>query len=473
MKVLLLNPPSRRPLKSILPPEVEKSRGLFPPLGILYTASAISGLSDIEVEVIDAHAENLGADDIARVVMKGGHNVVGISVLTFTLLDAMDTAVAIKAASPDTFIIAGGPHPHLFPEETLSLGPFNAVMRGEGEISFKEFISNWPGSKDSPPPGISLKGGVKGGPEIAPFIDNLDDLAFPARHLSKIEIYHSVLSGLRPITTMMSSRGCPYKCVFCDRPHLGKKFRARSAKNVVDEMEECASLGIKEVVFYDDTFSVKKERVREIAELLIERNLNMAWDIRARVSDLEKSDYALCKKAGMSRVHFGVESGDPEILQALKKGISVEQAKKAFKSAREAGLETLAYFMVGLPGETRNSLDRTLGLAIELSPDYTHFSMLILFPGTPLYLEGLENEIIKNDVWLDFAKNPTSNFTPPAWEENLTSDEIVDALTIMYKKFYRRPEVLLRRLKGVTSLSGLINGARMGSKILFMKRQKR
>jgi anaerobic magnesium-protoporphyrin IX monomethyl ester cyclase len=469
MRVLLVNPPARRMVRSILPAEVEAERGLFPPLGVLYLAAALTGLSGVEVSVIDAQAEGLTADDVARRVARDGHDVVGVTALTFTLVDAMDVAMAVKAARPGTAVIAGGPHPHLFPEATLGLGPFDAVCRGEGELSFRALIAGWPRTKDSPPPGIWWRGGKKGEPEVAPYVEALDGLPFPARRLSRVELYHSVLSGLRPITTMMSSRGCPFGCVFCDRPHLGKRFRPRGAENVVDEMEEVAGLGVKEIVFYDDTFTVDRERVRAIAELVLERGLKIAWDVRARVSDLAAEDYKLCRRAGMSRVHFGVESGDPELLKSLRKGITIEQARAAFLAAREAGLETLAYFMAGLPGETRETMQRTLELAIELSPDYAHFSVLIPFPGTPVYQTGLERGIIARDVWSEFAADPRPDFVPPVWEEKLSKAEILAGLSRMYRTFYRQPAVLARRVRRAGSLAGLVRGARLGMRILFMR----
>jgi radical SAM superfamily enzyme YgiQ (UPF0313 family) len=469
MNVLLVNPPSRRPVRSILPPQVEAERGRFPPLGILYLAASIRGLPAVEVTVIDAHAENLTADDIALKVIEGNYEVVGISVLTFTLLDALDTAMAIKAKRPKTAVIAGGPHAHLFPDQMLALGPFDAALRGEGEVSFREMLAGWPKTIDDPPPGFSWMEGNRAEPDTAPPIEALDVLPFPARDLTRLSLYHSVLSGLRPITTMMSSRGCPFGCTFCDRPHLGKRFRPRSPKNVVNEMEECSSLGVREIVFYDDTFTIDRERVCEIAELILERGLEIAWDIRARVSDLEPEDYKLCERAGLKRVHFGVESGDPDILKSLCKGISIEQARSAFAWARESGLETLAYFMAGLPGETHETLQSTLDLARELSPDYVHFSVLIPFPGTPVYKTGLERGIIERDVWAEFAADPRPDFTPPVWEEDLDQDDILDALARMYRKFYWQPRVIARRLKKVNSMAGLIHGARMGMKILFMK----
>ncbi len=469
MKVLLVNPPSRRPVRSILPPEVERSRGSFPPLGVLYLAASIRDLPGVEVSVIDAHAEGMSADDVALRVIEGGHDLVGLTVLTFTLLDAMDVAMAVKAARPGTRIIAGGPHPHLFQKETLDLGPFDGALRGEGEESLRALVSGWNDPAAPVPPGLRWKDGRAGSPEVAPFIEDLDKLEFPARDLSRLSIYHSVLSGLRPITTMMSSRGCPHRCAFCDRPHLGKRFRARSAANVAEEMEAAAEMGIKEIVFYDDTFTASPKRAREIAELLLERKIDVAWDIRARVSDLGPEDYKLAARAGLRRVHFGVESGDPKILESLQKGITIGQAREAFKAAREAGLETLAYFMAGLPGETAATMEHSLELAIELDPDYVHFSVLIPFPGTPIYRTGLEMGVIGRDYWSEFASSPSPDFTPPVWEEELNKDEILAGLAAMYRKFYRRPKVIARRLRRVQSLSGLIKGAAMGARVLFMK----
>jgi radical SAM superfamily enzyme YgiQ (UPF0313 family) len=464
MRVLLVNPPAHPAIRGILPPRVEFSRGAFPPLGILYLAAALRrAVPDTVVQAIDAPTSGESAQEIARYAGKGSFDLVGISVMTFTLLGAVETAAEIMRLRPRIPVVAGGPHAHLYPAETLQLGLFDWVLRGEAEDTFPELVRRIMEKEE-------LKGLAGLGEAPCPeLIFKLDELPFPARDLLPVEAYYSVLSGLRPITTLMSSRGCPYPCVFCDRPHLGKHFRSRSAKNVVDEMEECAGLGIREIVFYDDNLTHQRDRVREMAELILERKLPLSWDARARVGDLDAETYQLCARAGLRRIHFGVETGDPELLRLLRKGITHQQARQAFEESRAAGIETLAYFMIGIPGETEGTLSRTLQFARELEPDYIHFSILIPFPGTPVYAMGQERGIIPGDPWRDFARDPRPDFEPPLWIENLSAQELRRALRKLYRRFYLRPGYLLRRTARLRSLHQLRANLRMGLSILGLR----
>jgi len=472
MKILLVYPPTRKSVPSILPAEVESSRGAFPPLGILYLAAQIKGIPGVEVLVRDADNQNLNSGQIADEVSEKGIELAGITVLSFHLLDAVDLAENIKKRSPETKIIVGGPHPHLYPKETLGLGVFDYLALGEGEESFKDFVARIQAGEKEP----KLNGILSRQDRGEKFesrtgaISDLDQLKFPARELLPIASYFSVLSPNRPATTAVSSRGCPYKCIFCDRPHLGKKFRARSAEKVVAEMEECAGLGIREVIFYDDNFTTSRERVLKIAELILAKELKIAWDIRARVGDLKPEDYRLLRRAGLARIHFGVESGDPDLLELIQKGITIDQARFAFRSAQSAGIETLAYFMIGLPGENETTISRTINLAIELKPDYVHFSMLMLFPGTPIYFLALERGIIKEDLWQKFAAHPAPDFQAPIWEENLNREELESALRKAYRKFYLRPRYLFSRITRTKSWQSFKTQSRMGFSILGMKR---
>jgi len=464
MKVLLVNPPTKPAIQGILPERVEFSRGAFPPLGLLYLAAAVRrALPEVKVEIIDAPTSGQSAEEIGRYAHQGGFELVGISIMTFTLLGALETAAAIRSKNRISLIVAGGPHAHLFPQETLNLGSFDYVLRGEAENTFPELVRRL--MHNLPLDGLAGLGDTA----CSEFIFKLDELPFPDRELLPVKNYHSVLSGQRPITTMISSRGCPYHCIFCDRPHLGKHFRARSAQGVVEEMGACQELGIREVIFYDDNFTHDRERVRELAELILERKVNLDWDVRARVGDLDLETYQLCARAGLKRIHFGVESGDPELLRELRKGITLKQAEQAFAEARAAGIETLAYFMIGIPGETPATLQRTLSFARRLDPDYIHFSILIPFPGTPVYTLAQERGIIPGDPWRDFARDPRPDFKPPLWTEHLSAEELHAALRQLYRRFYFRPGYLLHRLFHLRSRQALRNHLRMGLSILGLR----
>ena len=471
MKLLLVYPPLTRALPSILPGEVEAGRGCFPPLGILYLAAAVKGLPGIELSAIDAPTQELTAEQIADRVLRERIDVVGITILSFHLLDAIELAQKIKQKSPQTLIVAGGPHPHIYPVETLGLGMFDFAALGEGEEIFPAFLSGLARGEQEPVvPGIISRSKRADADLTFSNLPDLDRLPFPERTLLPVEKYFSVLSPLRPSTTAISSRGCPYRCIFCDRPHLGKKFRARSASNVVAEMEACAALGIREIIFYDDNFTTSRERALEIAELILERRLKVAWDIRARVGDLKPLDYHLLRRAGLQRIHFGVESGDPELLESLQKKITIAQAREAFQAANNAGIETLAYFMLGLPGENLDTLNRTLALGRELKPDYIHFSLLMLFPATPVYALALEKGIVQRDLWREFAKNPQPDFQPPIWEEKLGREELVSALHRAYREFYLRPGYIFSRLARTRSWAGFKTQTRMGWSMLGLKK---
>lgn len=285
----------------------------------------------------------------------------------------------------------------------------------------------------------------------AEFNRDLDSLPFPARYLTPYQKYSSVLSKVQPITTMFTSRGCPYKCLFCNRPHLGKIFRARSPKNVVDEMEECQKMGIKEVLIYDDTFTVNRKRVLDICQEIKERKLEIDWDVRTRPDTVDEELLIDMKKAGCKRIHYGVEAGTQKILNVLRKGITLEKVEETFRLTKKIGLEVLAYFMIGSPTETKGDILQTIKFAKKLNPDFTHITITTPFPATDLYRLGLEQKVLPYDYWQEFAQNPRADFSPYLWEENLKKEELLQLLQYAYRSFYFRPKYILRKLSGLTS----------------------
>lgn len=471
MKILLINPPSENELHGNNPSIIEEERGYNPPLGILYIAGYLEKHTNFKVEVLDTQAEEIGYDRLKDAILAKQPDVVGITAMTFTLIDVIKVINLIKSMRPEIKVVLGGPHVHIYPEETINIPGVDFLVLGEGEVTFKELIENI----DNPArlrsiPGLVFKENCKViNTGARPLNENLDSLPFPARHLTPVQKYSSLMARRIPITTMFTSRGCPYRCTFCDRPHLGKNFRARSAMNVVDEMEECVKLGINEFLIYDDTFTIDRQRVIDVCNEIKRRKLNIGWDIRARVNNIDRELLKKLKEANCERIHYGVESGNPEILKILNKGITVDRVRTTFKETKEAGISVLAYFMIGCPKETRKEIMETIAFAKELKPDFVHITIFTPFPATEIYKTGIKDGIIKEDFWREFAKNPVPGFQPKCWEENFTREELQELIVYAYKSFYTRPSYILRRLTHIRSIGEFKRMARAGLKVFGMK----
>ncbi len=476
MKILLINPPRWNELVGKNPSIIEKHRGFNPPLGLLYLAASIRKNTDFDVEVLDVQPFKWTYPQLENHLKGKTFDVVGITAMTFTLIDAYKTAGLIKKLMPSAKVILGGTHIHLFPTETMNLEGVDYGFMGEAEFSFVEFLKNL---NDSPHrekiSGLIYKD--KDGKiiknDFVP-LENLDDISFPERNLLNIEYYNSLLSKGTLSTTIISSRGCPFRCSFCDRPlsPITSRFRYRSAENVVDEICECMEPGIKDFLFYDDTFTVNRKRVLEICEEILRRNIEIRWDIRTRVDTVDEEMLELLKKAGCVAIHYGVEAGNDKILKVIKKGFNVEKVKEIFRLTKKVGIETLAYFMIGLPSERAEDIQDSFDLAKELKPDYVHFTIFSPYPGTELYTLGLEKGIIEKDIWKEFSEDPKEGFKIPVWEENLTRDELYEMIVKFYKSFYLRPSYILRRSLKVKSKDEFIKKARAGLSVLFMKKDK-
>ncbi len=510
MKILLINPPRDNELIGQNPTVIESERGYNPPLGLLYIAASLREKTSHSVEVIDAQVEELSYPRLGERIRSSRPDVVGISCMTFTLLDALKTATVVKdfgsfskralgaraaprpsiAGSPGEArgvipsfqkrskmgipVVFGGSHVHLFPEETIRLPVVDYAVLGEGEEAFVELLDRLEDKRAlASTPGIvfTQDDGRIVNTGIRPFIGDLDVLPFPARDLVPYRKYSSILARRLPVTTMFTSRGCPFRCSFCDRPHLGKKFRARSAKNVVDEMEQSVRMGIHEILMYDDTFTVRSERVMEICREILRRRLDVGWDIRTRVDTVTPDMIEALRKAGCRGIHYGVESGTEKILKVLNKGITVQQAREVFQFTRKAGIMVLAYFMIGCPTETRQDIETTLRVMNSLQPDYAHITILTPFPGTKIYLDGLRSGMIRRDYWREFAANPQPDFSPPHWPE-IPAPELQKIIRRAYRSFYFRPAYLARRLTKVRSFGELKRKAKSALAVLKWERQE-
>ena len=471
MKVLLVNPPRFNELVGNNPTIIEEERGLNPPLGILLVAAYLLEHTDHDVEVLDAQVERLDYSGIEARIARARPDVVGVTAMTFTLVDVMKTIQAVKQARAEAKVVVGGPHAHLFPKETIGIEQVDFVVMGEGELTFAELLD----CIDAPARLREVQGlAFYDGEELVntghrPLIEDLDALPFAARHLTPYQDYSSLLMKRDPVTTVFTSRGCPFQCTFCDRPNLGKRFRVRSSKDVVDELEACTKMGIHEFLIYDDTFTCQKQRVLDICREIRRRKLDIGFDVRSRVDTLNEEMIEELALAGCAGIHYGVEAGAKRILKVLQKGITIERVEEVFKITRKHGIPILAYFMIGNPSETREEIETTFSVVNRLNPDYMHMTILTPFPGTQLYLDGLQRGVFERDHWQEYAQRPTEEFEPPHWPENFTKPELNELLVRGYKKFYLRPSYILKRALHMRSLAEFKKKAAAGLKVARMR----
>lgn len=472
MRILLINPPRLHEIIGNNPSIIEEERGYNPPLGLLYVAAYLKKYSNYDVNVIDAQVEGLDYDGLKHKIVKGKPHVIGITTMTMTLIDVLKTARLVKEINPNITIVLGGPHTSLFPEETIQFSEIDFLVTGEGEEAFCSLVKSI--DKGGDVSGIAGIVTMVDGKIIntgkRPYVKDIDKLPFPDRQLVPYKKYTSLLAKGKSVTTIITSRGCPFKCSFCDRPNMGKVFRARSATNVVDELEQCVQLGINEFLFYDDTFTVNKQRVLDICDMIRHRKLVISWDIRARIDTIDEEMLVSLKKAGCYGIHYGIEAGSERILKVLNKQITIEKALEVFKLTKQIGLSTLSYFMIGNPEETIEDIDETFKVMKLLKPDYVHLTILTPFPGTKVYSDGIQKGIMEKDYWKEFAENPEENFIPPHWGENFTKNELNALLIKGYKSFYLRPVYVLKRIIAVRSLSELKKKAYAGLKVLNLRK---
>ena len=470
MKIVLINPPRFNEIIGNNPSVIEEERGFNPPLGLLYVAGYIQKHTNYKISIIDAQVERLDYQSLEKKVVSEQPDIVGVTAMTMTLVDVIETTQLVKRIYPSVKTVLGGPHVNLFPNETIKNESVDYLVLGEGEEPFKDLVEAIDaGSEVDCITGVVFKrDGIICNNGTRPHIKNLDELPFPPRELVPYKKYNSLLFDGNTVTTIFTSRGCPFRCSFCDRPHLGKVFRARSAQNVVDELEACVQLGIHDFLFYDDTFTVVKRRVLDICDQIVQRGLDIRWDIRSRVDTIDEEILSRLKRAGCQGIHYGVEAGTEKILRRLNKGISIDQVKKVFGWTKKNKMATLAYFMIGNPDETMDDIQKTFHLIKELQPDFMHMTILTPFPGTQIYKEGLAAGIIKKDWWHEFAENPNTKFVPPHWDEFFSRDDLNRILVEEYRSFYLSPRYILKRISKIRSISEFRKKAIAGLKVLGM-----
>ncbi|GEM_PF-65122 len=478
-RVLLINPPRFSELIGKNPAIVEKHRGFNPPLGILSLAGFLETHGNFPIEVIDAQPSRYTYTELSEILRaRAPADVVGITAMTFTLIDVFKTCRLVRELMPQAKIVLGGPHVHLYPNETIGRPEVDFLVQGEGEFAFLHLLNNL----DHPAAWPAIKGlvyqdehGAIVDNGIAPSAENLDELGMPARHLVNVRDYTSLLGRDNVITTMFTSRGCPYRCTFCDRPYspVLSGFRCRSAAHVADEMEICLALGIREAFIYDDTFTVRRDRVFELCDEIERRKIRFRWDVRAHVNTMTPDLLRRMKSAGCDRIHYGVECGNDRMLKVIKKNATIAKVREVVAATKAVGMETLCYFIIGQQTETAPDIADTMSLARDLNPNYVHFTIFCPYPGTEIYFKGVESGVIKEDVWRNFASDPRDGFELPVWEENFTRQELREMLVKCYKSFYLRPRFVARSLLRVRGIGELKRKLKAGLSVVGMTANQR
>ena len=451
----MLNPPFLpKYSRNSRSPAVTKAGTLYYPIWLSY-ATGVLEKEGFEVKLIDAPAQGLTLEQTVAMSADFKPKMVVIDTSTPSIYEDVKTASKIKDAT-NAFVVMVGTHVSALPKETLELEDrIDALAMHEYDYTLPELArAVEAGGNLKKVKGIAFRSG-KGKVTVTeprPMIENLDELPFVTsvyrKHLDVRDYFYS--SASYPMVMVITGRGCPFRCFWCNWPQVfhGHKYRLRSAKSVVDEFEYITKNmpDIKEIGIEDDTLTADIGRVRDICNMLVERGINkkIKWYANVRVN-LDLETMRLMKQAGCRLVIPGYESGVQELLDAAHKGITLDQSREFAKNAKKAGLLVHGCFILGLPGETRETAKRTVEFAKELDPDDAQFFPLIVYPGTEAYEWAQKNNYLTTT---DFSKWNTNE----GWHNSLVSrpglsNEDVLALCDKAKvSFYLRPKFVLRTM---------------------------
>jgi len=440
MKILLIHPPSKFLLK-------EKLGIIAIPLGLAYLASPLEK-DGHTVKIVDSPSLGYEFDDVKEEIKKFAPEVVGITATTSNIYNAYNVAQLAKGIDPRIKVIIGGPHVTFTAKQTLTECPFiDIVVRGEGEVTFRELVNKLQFFGED----FSLLKQIKGitfkikdtiiETEDRPFIKNLDEIPFPAYHLLPMERYKVRNKRFGNIIT---SRGCPFSCIFCSSSQLfGKIWRARSPENVIKEIKLLKEkYNVTEIEFLDDTFTLNRKRAEKICDLLIKEKLKISWACSSRVDTIDKGLIEKLKMAGCHTIYVGVESGSQEILNIINKGITLSQAEKTINLIKKVKLNSFASFIIGIPGETVKTIKSTINFAKKLSPSFVQFTICTPYPGTKLFEMAKEKGWLLTKDWSKYTILDQVMKLPGQVAANLNK-----WLLRAYLSFYLRPKFLIEQIK--------------------------
>lgn len=462
-RVVLIHPNYRQVYKY-----VSKEVPMFqPPMGIAYIAAALRKAGHL-ISIIDASPLNLNNQQTAEETVSLSPDLIGISATTNLIEMAGDLSERLKKLG-NIPIIIGGAHSSIMPEKTLEeFQSFDMAAKGEGENIMLDICNGIEKNKIS---GLTYRDNDKIIRNIdRPPIEKLDDLPFPARDLLPQEKYWTPAIRRYPYANIITSRGCPYSCTFCS-DHLihTRKFRVRSVENIMREVDHLISeYKIKELNIIDDNFTFLPERVEKFCNELLKRKYSLIWRVGGgiRPDRVTRGLLKLMKKSGCYFIALGIESGDDEILKIMRKGSTIEQVRNAVKWAKEAGIYTFGFFIIGNLGENRKKIEKTIDFAKSLNLDDAQFQLLLPFPGTEVYERVIKEGKLLIKHWRDYAAYENPVFIHGELDTDLLKEMQVKA----YRSYYLRPRIIIKKLFEIRSFRQFFAYIMAGFGILKMKK---
>jgi len=439
---------SRADVLLLMPPGI---RSNTPPLGLLYLAAQLEK-DGVRVQVVDCGMEGLSVDASLARVAEIGPRIIGLGACTPDILAVEDFASILKQARPETAIVLGGPHPTLDPAGVLVQKAVDFVIRGEAEFGFSEFCRAYLGGErhEFKIDGVSYKqdGQQVHNPDRA-MIENLDDAPMPARHLLPMGLYRNYgrVYKRQPVQVMITSRGCPFRCIFCAHEIFGHRYRFNSAGRMIEEIKLLIrDYGAREILFREDNFTASKQRVYEFCDLVHKENLDITWMALSHVNSVDAELMRTMKEAGCWHLGMGVESGCPEIQKLLRKNLDLDRAREAFEVVQRAGLKTLAFFMIGNYGDSAETIQQTIDYARRLNTDFAIFTITAPFPKTELFEMAVKEGLITNFDPSQLCNNPAifKQKPPILRTPTLSPHELEKFQRKAILRFYLRPRQIWR-----------------------------
>ena len=448
MKIWLINPPT---LRHQFDGESSVVRNLFynsPPLGLAYMAAVLERQGHT-VTITDAPLEGATPDRLVAIAKALRPDLVGITATTPYYDMAVLTARTVKKTLESVPIGIGGSHMNANPDLLLNDGVFDFGVMGEGEMTLKEIAGRVLAGKtyDDVPGVVTAKGDTL---QFAPhrsLVEDLDALPFPARHLLPLHAYIPMPNDQHrlPKTSMVSSRGCPFHCSFCDKSTFGDRYRSASPKRIVQEVHHLESLfGIRDIAFVDSTFTPAKRRVHRVLDAMEADPPRATWTCSCRANVLDEHLLMRMRAMNCWRIRIAIESGNQQILETICKGITKQDIATTAGIAHRLGFKIKCFFMVGHIGETEQTITESIAFARRLP--LTDITVQI---NTPLKGTAQYEQCKKHGTLLEEDESKSTFFQPVFVPKDLTAQKLIDAQRRFYRKFYLRPVIFWRHLKSI------------------------